>query len=72
MKDAAHGHMPDYAVTCDGYNVTFTNRQTMKPAVIAEIHAFPVLDPETYHDARIVAPRYDVRALEYEWREFWL
>ncbi len=71
-EDAAHSHMPDYAIICDGYKVTFTNRQTMKPAAVVEVHAFPILDPETYHDARIVAPGYDVRNLEYEWREFWL
>jgi Replication initiator protein A len=66
-------HLPDYSVTINEHDcVTFTNRQTMKPASISDIYTFPVLDPETYHEARIVAPNYDVRALEYEWRDFWL
>ena len=30
-----------------------------------------MLDPETYHDARTVAPGYDVYYLEKEWRNFW-
>src|SRR5271166_6263457 len=32
----------------------------------------PTLDPETYHDARTVAPGYDVYYLEQEWRNFWV
>jgi plasmid replication initiation protein len=74
IKELAKGnHLPDYFVVLDEHDcVIFTNRQTMKPAAVVEVHAFPILDPETYHDARIVAPGYDVRNLEYEWREFWL
>jgi hypothetical protein len=32
---------------------------------------FPLLDPETYHDARTIAPGYDVYFLEMEWQAFW-
>lgn len=31
-EDAAHSHIPDYAVTYDGQNVKFTNRNSMMPA----------------------------------------
>lgn len=72
-EDVAHNHMPDYAISLDGENVRFTNRQTMKPPALSrEIHSFPVFDPETYHDAKTVAPGYDVYYLEQEWREFWV
>src|SRR5271165_2710329 len=30
-EDAEHSHMPDYAVTIEGDNVRFSNRNTMKP-----------------------------------------
>ena len=33
---------------------------------------FPLLDAETYNDAKIVAPTYDIYALEQDWREFWV
>jgi hypothetical protein len=71
-EDAEHHHMPDYAVRLDGNTVRFTNRNTMKPLPSPEHTLFPVLDAETYHEARIVAPGYDVYALEQQWREFWV
>jgi hypothetical protein len=72
-ENARYGHMPDYALTIDGEKVRFLNRSTMpKPLPEAERTLFPVLDPETYHDARTVAPGYDVYFLEQEWRNFWV
>jgi hypothetical protein len=59
-------------VRLDGDNVRFTNRNTMKPLPSPEHTLFPLLDAETYNEARIVAPSYDVYYLEAEWREFWL
>jgi hypothetical protein len=71
-EDAEHGHMPDYAVTIDGDNVRFANRNTMKPALPSPAQPrFPLLDAETYHDARTIAPGYDVYFLEREWQAFW-
>jgi len=58
-EDARHNHIPDYAVSCDGTNVHFVNRNTM-PVLPAPAVDYPRLDPETYHDARTVAPGYDV------------
>jgi hypothetical protein len=43
----------------------------MKALPSPETTLFPILDPETYNDARIVAPGYDVYYLEQEWRAFW-
>ena len=70
-EDLAHHHMPDYAVSFDGDIVRFTNRSTMKPLPSPDQPQFPLLDPETYHDARTVAPGYDVYYLEEEWQKFW-
>ncbi len=43
----------------------------MKPLPSPDQPRFPLLDPETFHDARTVAPGYDVYFLEKEWRQFW-
>ncbi len=71
-EDQAHSHMPDYAVSFDGRNICFTNRSTMKAPPLMEHHVFPVLDAETYHDARTVAPGYDIYFLQREWEAFWV
>lgn len=73
-RDQAHSHFPDYAITMIGDRVTFTNRKTM-PIQKAEEEkkktaTCPPLDPETYHDARTVAPGWDVYYLEREWRDW--
>jgi plasmid replication initiation protein len=71
-EDQSHSHMPDYALSIDGNNVKFTNRKTVKALPSSEHTIFPLLDAETYHDARTVAPGYDVHYLEQEWRRFWV
>ena len=70
-EDAQHSHMPDYAVTLEGDNVRFTNRSVAKLLPSPEQPRFPLLDPETYHEARTVAPGYDVYYLEKQWQSFW-
>lgn len=70
-EDARHHHMPDYSVSFDGKLVRFVNRNTMPVQPAAPIN-YPRLDPETYHDARTLAPGYDVYYLEEQWRAFWL
>jgi plasmid replication initiation protein len=70
-EDAEHGHMPDYAVTIEGDTVRFLNRSVARPAALPPPISYPVLDAETYHDARTVAPGWDVYFLEQEWRRFW-
>jgi plasmid replication initiation protein len=69
---AGGDHLPDYAVSLTETDcVEFTNRGTML-AKSEEPEEFPQLDPETFHDARTVAPGYDVYFLEREWREWWV
>lgn len=73
IKQLAKGdHLPDYCVTVDNDDfVTFRNRSSIK-AIPALFQAdFPKLDAETYHDARLVAPGYDVYFLEREWQSWW-
>lgn len=69
-EDSAHAHIPDYGITLDGDMVIFHNRSTMVLAKSYEPWAGR-LDPEAFHDARTVAPGWDVHMLEQEWRS-WL
>ncbi|SDX91744.1 Plasmid replication initiator protein [Albimonas donghaensis] len=65
--DAAHAHMPDYAVELTETDmVVFRLRR--EPAVFdVEVGR---LMPETYQEARAYAPGWDVRHLEAEWRRW--
>jgi plasmid replication initiation protein len=62
-------HLPDYRVELEDEMVIFRNRMSYQPK--AEVR-YPVLDPEAYHDAKLVAPGYDVYYLEQEWRNWWV
>lgn len=72
IRELAKGnHLPDYTVILDDSDfVVFHNRSAIKAHPTAS-HDFPRLDAETYHDARTVAPGYDVHFLEQEWRNWW-
>jgi len=66
-QDMEHAHIPDYTVLLEDKNtVTITNRKFLKPQ-----DQNIVLDTKTYHDARIVAPGWDIYYLEQEWR-YWM
>ena len=67
---AQHDHLPDYKVSIEDDMVMFKNRMSWQ-APKAEVR-YPVLDPEAYHDARLVAPGYDIHYLEQEWRDWWV
>lgn len=64
--DKEHHHMPDYALSLDDNNIIFTNRNFKKLTNISFI-----LNQETYHDAKLVAPGWDIYSLEKEWR-YWM
>jgi hypothetical protein len=69
-QDAEFQHMPDYSVSLDENDILhFRNRGSMPKALSPTVQV-PLLDPETYHDARTVAPGWDVYELEREWREW--
>ena len=70
-EDAKHSHMPDYAVTLDRNDlVTFRNRRTMPSLLPSAQLNLPMLDPETLHDARSLAPGWDIYELERKWRSW--
>jgi plasmid replication initiation protein len=73
IKDLVeYDHLPDYNVTfCpEADMVTFLNRGSMHAAIVEHIWSGR-LDPDAYHDARMVAPGWDVRVIEASWRA-WL
>jgi plasmid replication initiation protein len=70
-EDELHSHMPDYSVRLEGDDtVVFRSRKSMPGLQAAPSPTVPPLDPETYHDARTVAPGWDVHYLEQQWREW--
>ncbi len=71
-EDQEHGHIPDYAISFgDGDMVVFQSRNSM-PSLSTEEPSVAVgaLSVEAYHDAKIVAPGWDVYYLEQEWRDW--
>jgi plasmid replication initiation protein len=70
-EDERHNHIPDYAVHFEGDDtVAFLNRKSLPGLQAVPSSIVPLLDPETYHDARTVAPGWDVHYLEQQWREW--
>jgi plasmid replication initiation protein len=71
-EDQRFQHMPDYSVTLEsGDMVVFRNRGSV-PASPEDPKTVWTggLNHETYNDARIVAPGWDVYHLEREWRDW--
>lgn len=69
---ATHNHLPDYQVLYDERRdmVIFKGRGTVVAVPDGgQIH-IPSLSPETYARARRVAPGWDVRVLEQQWRSW--
>lgn len=70
-EDQTHNHMPDYAVRLEGEDMlVFRSRKSIPGPLAAPSPTVPSLDPETYHDARTIAPGWDVHFLEQQWREW--
>lgn len=67
---AQNDHLPDYQVFVEDEMVIFRNRMSWQPQKPQP--KYPVLDPEAYHNAKLVAPGYDVYQLEQDWREWWV
>ena len=69
-QDRQYGHLPDYSVALNADDtVVFRNRGSIPRNEPPPVRV-PPLDPETYHDAKTVAPGWDVYELEREWREW--
>jgi len=69
-EDIEHDHMPDYALRFseDETQVVFTNRGTV--GQVLEKVVIEPLDPDIYDTARVLAPGWDVRMIEAEWRSW--
>jgi hypothetical protein len=59
----------EFQVVLEDEMVIFRNRMSFQPNANVR---YPILDAEAYHDAKLVAPRYDVYYLEQEWRSWWV
>ncbi len=73
-ETAATDHLPDYAIRFDEERdqVTFVNRETMNRAAALPDWVSDIrLDPDTYAEAREVAPGWDPYFIEAEWKD-WL
>ncbi|QDS92500.1 Replication initiator protein A [Roseimaritima multifibrata] len=74
--DEANDHIPDYSVRmelgADGKRemVRFQNRGTLPAMKTGPDIVVPPLDPDTYHEARLEAPGWDVYELEKQWRSW--
>jgi plasmid replication initiation protein len=67
-EDKAYAHIPDYDIAMEEDLVIFRSRGSVP--VPREDLFDGGLDPEAYHDARTVAPGWDVYYLEQEWRRW--
>lgn len=65
-------HLPDYMVAINAENVVFLNRNTLSKQRKRNDSDVPMLKPETFENARRVAPGYDVYRLQREWISHWM
>lgn len=72
-KTVTNNHLPDYEIALADDVVMFTNRNWKepepKPLPVQRLEG-PWLKPSTYEKARLAAPRWDIYALEQQWREW--
>lgn len=77
IKDLVkYDHLPDYHVMLDDkdtvhFHLRSTSASTMHGGHY-EHESYPVLDTDTYEEARFYAKGYDVYQLEQEWQEYWV
>ena len=64
-----HGHFPDYTMGIEGENVVFRPKRT-EAVVSPPVLALRFKKPDTYEEARCLAPGWDIYVLESEWRSW--
>lgn len=69
---AKHDHLPDYNLSFDEDEDQVIFQSLFDVSTPIKQHKYPILDPETFNDAKIVAPSYDVYFLEQDWRDWWV
>lgn len=68
----ADGHLPEYEmVEVSGDMMQFERRSAVIEEEAALIQGAPVLSSGAYEEARVLAPGWDIYALEAEWRTWW-
>ncbi len=67
-ENEAHDHIPDYTFSLEDEIFVVRSRGSVPP--VREEIFDGMLDPEAYHEARTVAPGWDVHYLEQEWRRW--
>jgi plasmid replication initiation protein len=67
--DLAHDHLPDYVMSIENDNVVFRPKRA-EVVVPPASQALRFKKPDTYHDARRLAPGWDIYVLENEWRSW--
>ena len=65
-ENKAHHRIPDYDMGFDGNCVTFLSRGTVPQAIsdADSVVSILLLQADTYHEARLVAPSWDARFIE--------
>jgi len=65
-------YLPDYYISFNEEKdqVIFKSRELVP--LDTKNPTYPILDPETFNDAKTVAPSYDVYFLEQEWKNWWV
>lgn len=66
--DEKHDHMPDYTFSLDGTTVVVRPKRGQSEPALPVSPAATRLSADVYEDARRLAPGWDVRVLEDEWR----
>ncbi len=71
-EDMAYGHIPDYSIAVSEDDIVLFKSRNTIPALeqTSNISSQIQLSTECYHDAKTVAPGWDVYYLEREWREW--
>lgn len=67
-EDIAHAHIPDYNLRIEGLQAVFYSKGSI-PTPLVEVFE-GLLELDAYDAAREVAPGWDVRHLEHEWRRW--
>ena len=68
--DEQHDHMPDYTFDLDGVTVVVKPKTAQSQPVLPVSPDKTRLGPDVYEDARRLAPGWDVRVLEEQWRSW--
>jgi hypothetical protein len=68
-----NNHLPDYQIAFDGDRVAFYSKNYKDEIDISQDKSKTFIQPETIEKAkRILQQKYDVYAVEYEWRSWWI